>query len=173
MCCEVYGLHFRDQSTTLYLYQSWPGLAILALNMGLLFTSWFWLWQAHNSETSPDVREIQRYVAIACGIYFASLPIICLLAQLLSPWVRRGIVEGVELLARCLATSVLLVTLRPSRLDATVALRINEGDPQASSEALDTTKRLGLIGNDGQQEGSESNAKQPLEEEGEALTRPA
>jgi len=179
MCCEVYGLHFRDQSNTLYLYQSWPGLVILALNMGLLFMSWFWLWQAHSREASPDVRAIQRSVAVACGLYFGSLPIICLLSQMLSPWWRREVVEGVELLARCLATSLLLVTLRPSRLDATLALRVVADDPRASSEALDTseafdaTKHVGLISNDRQQEESESSAKQPLEGEGAALTRPA
>jgi len=173
MCCEIYGQHFHDMSATLYLYQSWPGLVILGLNLGLLIVSWFWLWQAHNKETSADVREIQRSVAAACGVYFASLPTICLLAQLVSPWCRRGIVEGVELLARFIATSLLLVVLRPSRLDATLALRINEGDPRTSSEALHTTKHVGLISNSGQQAGSPggSNAQQPCEEEGEALTR--
>jgi len=111
--CEVHAEYFRDQSTSLYRYQSWPGGLILALQLGLLLLAWSWVWAAYRRETVPAVRVVHRAVLAVCGIYFATLPVVCLLADVVRPWWRRKIVEGVELGSRSVATGLLLMCLHP------------------------------------------------------------
>merc|ERR1712037_155969 len=50
--CEIYGEFFRDESASLYLYESWPGLLILALNLGLLAAAWLSTWDTYWKESS-------------------------------------------------------------------------------------------------------------------------
>jgi len=141
--CEIHNEYFVDQSTRFYLYQSWPGLLILTLNIFLLVLAWSSLWEAHSREPSEEVRSFYRGIGGACGIYFATLPLVCLLAERLHPWWRWKVVEGVEMGTRCAATALLLLCLRPSRLDIIVAARLDGGSVgggQRGTEATETTE---------------------------------
>mmetsp|Transcript_46422 Transcript_46422/g.92115 ORF Transcript_46422/g.92115 Transcript_46422/m.92115 type:complete len:498 (-) Transcript_46422:40-1533(-) len=122
--CEIYEQYFHDQSTSFFLYENWTGYSMLAMNLGLLASAWWFTWVTLNLETSPTVRRFYYLVSAAAGVYFAALPMVALLASTLSPWVRRKYVERVELSARWLATVLLLVALRPSQLDTLVAARL-------------------------------------------------
>jgi len=121
--CEIRAHYFHDMDTHFYLYESWPGLLILTLNLGLLGASWLMTWDAYLSEPSPALRSYYCTVSLAAGVYFASLPIICVISGALSPWVVRKIVERTELCSRFIATVLLLLCLWPSRVDALVAAR--------------------------------------------------
>merc|ERR1719356_1667562 len=121
--CEIRAHYFHDMDTNFYLYESWPGLLILTLNLGLLGASWLMTWDAYLSETSPAIRSYYCTVSLAAGVYFASLPVICVISGALSPWVVRKMVERTELCSRFIATVLLLVCLWPSRVDALVAAR--------------------------------------------------
>merc|ERR1712085_71356 len=79
-------------------------------------------------ESVFDVKWFYSVVSAACGIYFASLPVVCLLAELLNPWVRRKYVERYELVARFAATLLLAICLRPSQVNSLVAARLKNGE---------------------------------------------
>lgn len=146
--CEIHGEYFRDQSTSLHLYQTWSGLLILGLNLCLLAAAWFLIWGAYQKERSEAVRSFYRSVFLASGVYFASLPAICLLAAQEDPWKRRKVIEGVELAARCSATALLFFCLRPSRIDLLIDLRLGDGlkDQEEGGETeQDEDKALTLV----------------------------
>lgn len=124
---EIYGEFFRDQSASLYLYESWPGVLILALNVCLLGAALQSTWDSYRKESSTKVRAFYQLASVANGVYFASLPTVCLLASLLSPWVRSKYVERVELTARLAASVLFLLCLWPSRLDGLVGARPSKG----------------------------------------------
>merc|ERR1712037_347585 len=125
--CEIHGEFFRDESASLYLYESWPGLLILALNFCLLAAAWLSTWDTYWKESSREVRAFYCLASAANGVYFASLPVMCLLASLLAPYVRSKYVERAELAARLAASALLLLCLWPSYLDAMVSARPSKG----------------------------------------------
>merc|ERR1712032_89103 len=128
--CEIHAHYFHDMGTNFYLYESWPGLLILGLNLSLLSASALMTWDTYLHETSPLVRSFYRLTSFAGGIYFASLPAMCLLAGILSPWVVRKYVERAEMGSRFAATTLLLLGLWPSRVDALVSARLkNRSQP--------------------------------------------
>jgi len=126
--CEIWEQYFHDQSTAFYHYESWPGRSILALNACLLVASLAFMRGTYRRETNTEVRMFYILVTTACSVYFAAIPVVCLLAELLDPWVRRKYVERTEISARFAATVLLLLCLRPSRLDRIVAARLKNGD---------------------------------------------
>jgi hypothetical protein len=126
--CEIWEQYFHDQSTSFYLHESWPGYAILSLNIFLLAASWRFMWESYASETEPQVRSFYTWSSVACGIYFASLPLVCLLAELLEPWVRRKYVERVEISTRFVASAMLVVCLRPTNVSRLVSVRLKNRD---------------------------------------------
>lgn len=125
--CEIHGEFFHDWSATLYLYESGPGIAILALNAVLFLEAWRSMHETYRHETSQEVRVFYFLVTSACCLYFLALPLICILASALSPWVRDYYVTRVEITARFLATVILAICLRPSRLDAMISARLEDG----------------------------------------------
>merc|ERR1712242_124987 len=68
--CEIHGEFFRDESTSLHLYQSWSGLLILVLNLCLLAAAWFLVWNTYQQERSDEARSFYRSVFLASGLYF-------------------------------------------------------------------------------------------------------
>jgi len=149
--CEIHEQYFHDQSTSFYLYESWTGILILALNLLLLASAWLFTWQTYSKEAALPVRNFYRLVSAACGIHFACLPLMCLLAGSLHPWVRRKYVERSEIGARFAATVLVWLCLWPSRLDALLAARLKNrqqpkllaGDEPGGEEELQATADRG------------------------------
>jgi hypothetical protein len=135
--CEIHGQFFHDQSTSLYLYQSWPGMFILALNLVLLGAASYLLYETYRKEASREVRAFYRLMAIANMSYFASLPLICMLAEFSHPWNRRKYVESAELTIRFAAIAFLLYCLWPTLLEERVPLR----PAKSGAEPLDFEER--------------------------------
>merc|ERR1712242_517393 len=106
---------------------SWPGLIILGLNLCLLVAAWLLICRSFRREQCREVRAFYCSVLLACGIYFASLPAVCVLAAREEPWWRRKVVERAELGSRCAATGMLLFCLRPSYVDLLAALSLDGG----------------------------------------------
>jgi hypothetical protein len=126
--CEIWEQYFHDQSTSFYLHESWPGYIILTLNVFLLAAAWHFLWVSYTKETEPQVRRFYTLSSVACGIYFASLPVVCILAELFEPWVRRKYVERVEISTRFVATAMLVLCLRPTNVSRLVSVRLKNRD---------------------------------------------
>jgi len=126
--CEIWEQYFHDQSTAFYHYESWPGRLILGLNTCLLVSALAYMWGTYKREPLQEIRTFYALVTAACGIYFTAIPVVCLLAELLDPWVRRKYVERTEISTRFAATAMLLLCLRSSSLDRLVAARLKNGD---------------------------------------------
>merc|ERR1712137_828409 len=124
MACELYGWYVQDSTSDLYLYESWPGIASLIINLSLLAAAWLFTLKSVSRETSQVVRMFYLRVSASAGIYFATLPVVCLLACLWVPWVRQKYTERVELCARLVSTALLLLQLWPSNLDTIVSFRM-------------------------------------------------
>jgi len=126
--CEIWEQYFHDQSTSFYLHESWPGHIILSLNIFVLAMAWYFMLDTYSKEREPAVRGFYTVVSVACGIYFAALPIVCILAELLAPWVQRKYVERVEVSARFASTALLILCLRPSHVSTLVSARLKNRD---------------------------------------------
>jgi hypothetical protein len=148
--CEIHGKFFHDQSTSLYLYESWPGLLILGLNLCLLCMAGRLLWETYQKEASKEVKAFYRLMALSNALYFATLPVICILASLWDPWVRRKYVERTELGARFAATAMLLFCLWPTLLEARVPARParSGAEPLDFEEAVCEEEGVVLAGED-------------------------
>jgi len=139
--CEVWDQYFHDRSTTFYLYESWPGCAILVLNMCLLGAALVFMWHTYQEELQAEIRRFYRLTSAAYGMYFAFLPLICLLTELFSPWVRRKYVERAEVGMQFALTLLLFICMRPSQLDNLIATRLKFRE-QPESELLTLDKEL-------------------------------
>jgi len=124
MGCELYGWYAQDSTTDLYLYESWPGIASLMINSSLLAAAWLFTLKSVSRETSQVVRMFYLRVSASAGIYFATLPVVCLLGSLCVPWVRQKYTERAELCARLVSTALLLLQLWPSHVDTIVSFRM-------------------------------------------------
>ncbi|CAE8610916.1 unnamed protein product [Polarella glacialis] len=127
IACEIHAAYSRDWSTAIYLYESWPGTIILLLNVVLFMEAWRSMRETYRLETSYEVRIFYVSISAASLLYFLTLPITCALASKFNPWVREKYVDRTEVISRFVATAVLGLLLRPSRLDAMVNARMEEG----------------------------------------------
>ena len=92
----MWYLVWLDPASTLYIYDSWPGVGICALQLGVLcwFTTTLLETRAYEEATSK--RRFFLQIGALFTIYIISLPIIVLVASVLSPWVREKIVAAVS-----------------------------------------------------------------------------
>lgn len=123
---EIHGRFFnqRDWNTTLYFYSSWSGIVILLLNTCMSIVAFWSMLGACKQEGSPDVRSFNLMIILVSMLYFLTLPVICTLATVLAPWVRRKVVAGTETASRFFVTMMLAWVLRPSRVDAMIDARM-------------------------------------------------
>merc|ERR1712066_1157029 len=85
---EIHGEYFHDWSTAIYLYESWPGMTILFLNVVLFLEAWRSMRDTYRHETSEEVRIFYIVISTASLLYFLTLPVMCILAAAFDAWVR-------------------------------------------------------------------------------------
>lgn len=122
--CEFHGEFFHDQSTSFYLYESWPGLVILLLNFFLFAWCLVTMWGTFAAESCEEARGFYRFALVICLLFFISLPAMCVTASLISPWYRRQWATGIELATRFAVTAALVHCLQPTRLNALSSARL-------------------------------------------------
>jgi len=127
MACEIHAEFAHDWSTTIYLYESYPGLVILFLNVVLFTEAWRSMRETYRHESSEEVRVFYVIISAASLLYFLTLPVMCMLAAAFNPWVRAKYVDRAEVASRFVSTALLAFCLRPSRLDAMVNARLEDG----------------------------------------------
>lgn len=125
--CEIHADYLHTSSTTLCIYESWPGFAVLSLNVLLFLEAWRSMRETYRLETSDKVRVFRVVMSAASLAYFLALPLACILAVAFAPWVRAKYISRAEVASRLLASLLLAFCLRPSRLDAMVNARLEEG----------------------------------------------
>jgi len=105
----------RDPASTLYFYDSIPGLIVVILRLGL--TGWFW-WCLRTTirlESLPEKRKFYSIFGICYTFWFILLPAIILLALALEPWFRFRTVRGLTLCADAIGIVAFIALLWPSR----------------------------------------------------------
>jgi len=105
----------RDPASTLYFFDSIPGLFVVILRIGV--TAWF-LWCLRSTisfEVLPDKRRFYTIFGFCFTVWFLLLPAIVGFALLLEPWYRFRTVRGLTLCADALAYMAFTVLLWPSR----------------------------------------------------------
>jgi len=122
--CEMHEVLFHDWSAQIYMYENWSGITVLVLNCALFIEAWRSMRDTYLLEESDEVRRFYVCIMGVSILYFLSLPTICILASLLSPWVRAKYVDRCEVTCRFTATLLLGFLLRPSRLDAMITARM-------------------------------------------------
>jgi len=105
----------RDPASTIYFYDSVPGIIVICLRVVTLVWFLWYLWKTYQLETLPEKRKFYIYFGVVYVIWFVALPIIVIIAAALSPWVREKIVTGLTLSINSLAFLALGFLLWPSR----------------------------------------------------------
>lgn len=110
---ELYGDSQFQSTTTEYIYDTRPGIALVAFDM-------FWLWvyasralATFQLETRSRPRQFYRNVAPAFALWFASLPIIAFVATFIAPWYRLCVVFLVSSFVHATALAGLVWSLSP------------------------------------------------------------
>ncbi|OQR92525.1 hypothetical protein ACHHYP_03606 [Achlya hypogyna] len=111
----MWYLILLDPASTLYMYDSWPGIAICALHC--LVLGWFasTLVRTRAKEELAEKRAFFTQMGLLFGVYVLSVPVMVTVASILSPWVREKIVDSVTVGIELLLYSVLAFLLWPSR----------------------------------------------------------
>jgi len=132
----------RDPASTLYFYDSIPGLIVILLRVGV--TAWF-LWCLRNTigfEALPDKRKFYTIFGFCFTVWFLLLPGIVAFALALEPWYRFRTVRGMTLCADALAYIAFIVLLWPSRAATffnikPTPLLLNENDARSTYGGAD------------------------------------
>eukprot|EP00164_Ancoracysta_twista_P002788 GFYU01003708.1.p1 GENE.GFYU01003708.1~~GFYU01003708.1.p1 ORF type:complete len:435 (+),score=100.52 GFYU01003708.1:245-1549(+) len=122
----MYEYLSRDPASTLYIYESVPGIIILILRC--LTLCWFG-YLAFNSfyyENHDAKRKFYFVFGTLYGIWWLSLPLLVCAASALAPWVRRKTVEALYLCIQTIAMGSLVWLLAPNR--ATEFFKISPPD---------------------------------------------
>ncbi|CAK9016575.1 unnamed protein product [Durusdinium trenchii] len=139
--CELHEVLFHDWSARIYMYENWSGFTILVLNCLLFAEAWRSMRDTFVLEGTEEIRRFYVFISFVSILYFLTLPLVCLLASLLSPWVRAKYVDRCEVGCRFLATLILGHLLRPSRMDAMLNARMEEpvetvGEPAEEGQII-------------------------------------
>jgi len=105
----------QDPASTLYVYESAPGIIILVLRALTLLWFLFELRRTLQEEENPDKRGFYISFGIGYTLWFLSLPFIVLLAVFFSPWYRFKVVTGLFLCANTLGLFGMAFLFWPSR----------------------------------------------------------
>lgn len=105
----------RDPASTLYFYDSIPGLLVILLRLGL--AGWF-LWSLSKTvqlESVAEKRTFYLYFGGSYTLWFLLLPAIVAFALVLEPWYQMRTVTGMMLTADALAMLWFVILLSASR----------------------------------------------------------
>ncbi|KAG7401594.1 hypothetical protein PHYBOEH_000126 [Phytophthora boehmeriae] len=108
-------LVWLDPASTLYIYDSWPGLGICVLQLCVL--GWFvnTILETRSLEKASVKRHFFLRICGLFSVFFVAMPIIVLIASFLSPWVREKTVDAMTASVDCTVYLTLIYMLWPSR----------------------------------------------------------
>jgi hypothetical protein len=124
-------------TTTEYVYDTRPGIALVAFDC-----LWLWMYvsksfQTFRSETRARPRKFYKVYAPIFAIWFASLPLTAALGRVLSPWVRHRITFILGGVVHTATLAVLVHSFRPHIAVTLYDLKTAETEPVLHSEELD------------------------------------
>lgn len=105
----------RDPASTLYFYESAPGVIVLILR----FLTWLWfMWCLRSTlalETLPEKRTFYIYFGIACSLWFLLLPLFVIIATGMEAWYREKVITSMTSSLNALALLSFTYLLWPTR----------------------------------------------------------
>lgn len=116
LICHLWDMLYRDPASTLYVYDSGPGLFVVLLHV--LAGSWF----AHVTFSSylQESKETKKYFYFLIGVvysaWFATVPLIVTFAIVLHPWERETLVASISLSMSTVSYVFMQYLLWPSRV---------------------------------------------------------
>jgi len=107
----------RDPASTLYVYESVPGVLIVVLD--LLTAVWFIvsIHKSHTEETDPKKSRLYEMIGFGFTIWFIALPSLVCIAAMMDPWSREKTVTAISLTVSTIAYSALAILLWPGRAE--------------------------------------------------------
>lgn len=107
----------RDPASTLYLYESVPGMMIVLLDTvcGVMFARM--IRATRDEESDDDKRAFYKQLGIGYSVWFFTLPATVLIAFQMHPWNREFLVTTISLTVSSAAYFSLAALLWPSRAD--------------------------------------------------------
>ncbi len=104
-----------DPESTKYLYESIPGIILLAMRIVTLFWYCYNLWSTWRLESNPEKKRFYAVFGFLYFLWFLALPLIVIVATVQYPWERSKTVSALYLLFNMAAFSGLGWLLWPSR----------------------------------------------------------
>jgi len=123
---ELWGDSEFRNTTTEYIYDTRPGMVLIAFNL-----LWTWMYisrsmQTFQRETRTKAKQFYRRYSPVFLLWFSYLPLVALLARNLAAHVRSVIATFICGFVHVLMLSVLVYTFRPVIADELYDLRENE-----------------------------------------------
>lgn len=107
----------RDRASTLYIYDSFPGMLIIMLNLAAGAVFAYSIYHTRANETHADKKQFYTILGLAYLPWFVSLSVVVAVATALSPWVRERIVASIQISVDLVAYSGLIYFLWPTRFN--------------------------------------------------------
>jgi hypothetical protein len=105
----------RDSASTLYFYESVPGIFVLILRS----LTWLWFaWCLKKTlalETLPEKRTFYIFFGIACTLWFLLLPLFVIIATAMEAWYREKVITSMTSSLNALALVAFTYLLWPTR----------------------------------------------------------
>eukprot|EP01121_Diplochlamys_sp_Union-15-3_P016403 TRINITY_DN5567_c0_g1_i1.p1 TRINITY_DN5567_c0_g1~~TRINITY_DN5567_c0_g1_i1.p1 ORF type:complete len:451 (-),score=44.13 TRINITY_DN5567_c0_g1_i1:20-1324(-) len=105
----------RDPASTLYFYDSVPGLLVVLLRVLTLIWFFWCLVKTRRLETNPEKRRFYLFFGLGFGLWFVALPLIVAISLGLPSWWRQKVVDGLILTINVIAYILLTILLWPTR----------------------------------------------------------
>eukprot|EP00455_Lapot_gusevi_P036996 TRINITY_DN4125_c0_g1_i1.p1 TRINITY_DN4125_c0_g1~~TRINITY_DN4125_c0_g1_i1.p1 ORF type:complete len:251 (+),score=68.19 TRINITY_DN4125_c0_g1_i1:121-873(+) len=104
----------RDPASTLYVYESIPGIIIILLNVAA--GAWFVysIYLTHQVEIHPDKKQLYKRIGFAYAGWFLTLGILVAIAAGLDPWVREKTVTTLYITSDFFFYAIMCYLLWPS-----------------------------------------------------------
>lgn len=111
---ELWGESEYRNSTTEYIYDTRPGVVLVAFDC-----LWLWMyvsrsWQTFQKETRLKPRNFYKTYGPIFFIWYLTLPFLALIARSLAPHVRASITSTIASCTHLFAQAVIVHTFRPS-----------------------------------------------------------
>jgi len=107
---SLFGL---DPASTVYVYQSIPGIIFLVVRFLTLLYFIFSIYMTLRGENDASKRQFYLIFGVGYTLWFLSLPLIVLIALRLDPWVRMKVVTGIYLVVTLFGYAVIGSLLWP------------------------------------------------------------
>lgn len=104
----------RDKSATLYVFESWPGFAVLSLNAFLLLNFWVLTFRSFVFEKRKPKKIFYRNFVLLYTCWFLQMPVAVIIANLVRNYHRDKIVVSFLCICRFLGYALMPLVIKSS-----------------------------------------------------------